>query len=95
MSTIMHLKLNAGTLRGLAHPHVEVRMIALLKVDRVIAVLHVSQIIDQLEVFLHIQLDVFLAVREEVDEVTHEMPFSSSDSSGTYQQSPLLVHVSA
>ena len=63
MSTILNEELGAGTVGCLGEPHVQVLMLADLKIDGIVAVDQIRQLIENLEVSLGIEFAVFTRMR--------------------------------
>jgi len=61
--TILNVKLHAWALRNLGKPEVEVLLLPVLKVEGVVAPVHVGDLIEEEELALRVKLVLLAAVR--------------------------------
>mmetsp|Transcript_24404 Transcript_24404/g.77912 ORF Transcript_24404/g.77912 Transcript_24404/m.77912 type:complete len:329 (-) Transcript_24404:308-1294(-) len=78
---------------GLAQPHVQVLALARLEEDAVVAVLHVAEPVDLVQVALGVVLDLLAVVRQQGADVLHEVPEARGDAARAEHERTLFVAV--
>jgi len=84
--TILNVELHAGTLRNLGEPKVQIFPLAVFEIHGVVAVVDVSDFIEQEELALGVELVLLAAVRQQLVEVLEQvaMPAGSDESRGCF-----------
>ena len=102
----LHEQLGARAARNLGQPQVEVGALAHLEEERARAALHVARLVDDAAVALGVELGVLLAVRQQREQVSQQVPVpciffcrfrnavgGGGGASATHTLPPLLAHL--
>lgn len=89
--TVLAVELESWSIWSLAHPYVEIFAFAGLEEENVVAVVHISQFVQLVQLGLGVEFDIFSAMWEENMEVVEEVPLPVGDAAGGEDKYSLFV----
>mmetsp|Transcript_27342 Transcript_27342/g.53300 ORF Transcript_27342/g.53300 Transcript_27342/m.53300 type:complete len:248 (+) Transcript_27342:3322-4065(+) len=88
---VLNQKLGRGTERRLGDPHIEVLVLACLKVQSVVAPLHLADLIDDHGAILALHLGILGAVGKQLAKIQHQVAEAMNDTARSDDEDALLV----
>lgn len=88
---VLDVELGGGTVGSLGHPHVQIHMLSGLKVQNVVAVVHLSNLVELVQLGLGVELGLLSTMGKHGLEIADEMSLSEGHSSRSDDQHSLLV----
>ncbi|KAI3482422.1 hypothetical protein L1887_54980 [Cichorium endivia] len=88
---VLHLELGRRSIGRLGRPHVQILALPRLKVERVVAVVELGELVEHVQLRLGIELAVLLGMWHERLEVIDEVAHARRDASRGQHEHPLLV----
>lgn len=76
LDTVLHMQLDARSIRGFAHPHVKILPFPRLEEEDVVAVVQIRNLVQVVKLRLRVQLSIFTAVGKHSDYVFEKVAMS-------------------
>ena len=90
---VVHEKLHGRPVGSIRHPQVKVLSLAKLKEEAGVAGLHSGNLVEQFEIALRVELDLFLMVRQHAPYIAHEVAILGYGAARAENEAALLVCV--